>query len=97
MAKSPVDYVKSVNQSLKFGHVSEQFVCDIVRRMKPKQSSGYDDISNYLLKRLINVIKEPLTVVINKSLATGVFPDLMKTAKVVPLYKGRSQEMVDSY
>ena len=36
--------------------------------MKSKASSGYDDISNALLKRLVSVINVPMCIIFNKSL-----------------------------
>ena len=59
--------------------------------------SGYDDISNVLLKKLIVVTKEPLCIVFNKSLTTGQFPDLLKIAKVQPLYKSGERYLADNY
>ena len=50
----------------------------IIRSLKPKNSSGYDDISNKLLKELHPIILQPLTEVINKSLHEGIFLDDMK-------------------
>ena len=57
--------------------------------MIPKNSSGYDNISNKLLKKLLPSLIEPLTIIFNKSLSEGVFPEAMKRADVVPLYKSK--------
>ena len=57
--------------------------------MIPKNSSGYDNISNKLLKKLLPSLIEPLTIIFNKSLTEGVFPEAMKRADVVPLYKSK--------
>ena len=40
-----------------------------------------------LLKRLATHVVSPLTVMINQSLCTGIFPEKLKVAKVIPLYK----------
>ena len=42
-------------------------------------------------------IVEPLCMVINESMSTGKFPDLMKLAKVVPLYKGKARDIEMNY
>ena len=65
--------------------------------MQPKLSKGPDGLSNFLLKQLANVLKGPLTVVINKSLSRGEFPDLLKLARVVPLFKAGEMELLDNY
>ena len=86
-----------INDKLLFKTVTESYVCKLVAAIKPKSSSGIDDISNRLLKDIIAVIKVPLTIVINKSLMEGVFPDLMKIAKIIPLHKGGEQNLPDNY
>ena len=55
--------------------------------MKNKQSAGHDDISNFILKGLISSIADPLAHIFNASILSGVFPEQMKIAKVIPLYK----------
>ncbi len=70
----------------------------IVQKLKSKSSSGYDGISNTLLKFIIKEISMPLNVVFNKSLKEGIFPDKMKLAEVIPLYKSKGQkDMMNNY
>ena len=83
----PTKYVRRVETKMKFSPVSEGELCKIVLNLKDKSSSGLDGISNILLKKLISVIKQPLCVIINSSLNTGIFPSLMKIAKIVSLFK----------
>ena len=52
-----------------------------------KNSSGKDEISNKLLKSIKDEIAKPLTIIINQSLKTGIFPEALKIAKVKLLYK----------
>ena len=55
--------------------------------MKNKQSAGHDDISNFILKGVISSIADPLAHIFNASILSGVFPEQMKIAKVIPLFK----------
>ena len=95
--KNPIDYVKQISDHLIISPVSEQYVCRVVANLKPKRSCGYDHISNVLLKNLISVIKLPVCIILNKSLLTGEFPELMKLAKVLPLHKSISKMQPDNY
>ena len=70
--------------------VCEQEIAKIISKLPAKHSSGYDNISNVLLKRLSSVLSPILCKLCNMSLTTGTFPDAMKIAKVVPLYKGKN-------
>ena len=45
----------------------------------------------------MNVIKGPLCQIFNKSLQTGIFPNLMKIAKVIPLHKSGDTAIPDNY
>ena len=69
----------------------------VIDKLKNKHSSGHDNISNYLIKKLKNVIVLPLTIIINKSLQEGYFPSRMKTAEVVPLHKGKEWSNKNNY
>ena len=60
-------------------------------------SSGHDDISNILLKSLRTSLSYPLTIIMNQSLETGVFPDRMKLAEVIPLYKNKAMDHLVNY
>ena len=44
-------------------------------------------MSNSLIKKIINVVAEPLCHIFNRSLTTGYIPVQLKEAKVVPIYK----------
>ena len=81
---------RQILTSFSFNLVDTTEVDKILKDFKPKTSSGSDGISMKLLK----LIKEPmlpsLTILINQSLATGIFPDKFKIAKITPLIKKRT-------
>ncbi|XP_065575185.1 uncharacterized protein LOC136036786 [Artemia franciscana] len=61
--------------------------------LKRGNSTSVDDISTNLLKKISGVIYEPLAHVINTSIKNGVFPDLLKKAKIIPIFKkGEAQD-----
>ena len=70
--------------------IGEQEIAKIISKLPAKHSSGYDNISNVLLKRLSSILSPILCKLCNMSLNTGTFPDTMKIAEVVPLYKGKN-------
>ena len=49
-------------------------------------SCGHDNISSSILKCIAHKICECLTLIINQSITTGIFPENLKIAKVVPIY-----------
>ncbi len=62
-----------------------------------KTSCGNDKINMSLVKNVINCIVLPLTHVCKLSLAQGIFPDNMKTARVLPLYKAGYRQDFSNY
>ena len=56
-----------------------------------------DVLPVYILKYLSIYISPVLTNLINKSLATGKFPDIFKLARVVPIHKGGNSYAPNNY
>ena len=73
--------------SFNFTYILPHDIVKIIRNLRPKSNAGDDNISTKLLKEIEHVISRPLSIIINESLCTGIFPDKLKIAKVIPLYK----------
>ena len=69
----------------------------LIKSLPNKMSSGHDEINNVMLKSLCSAISYPLQLVFNQSIATGTFPDKMKIAEVIPVYKGKQRDLVINY
>ena len=74
-----------------------QEIVKIVSMLPNKFSSGHDNISNILLKEIVDQIAQVLVEVFNKSMMLGEFPSIMKLAEVVPLYKGKEHFLETNY
>jgi Reverse transcriptase (RNA-dependent DNA polymerase) len=77
--------------------VTRKEVLDIINKIKNKKSSGHDNISPFLLKKCAMAFSEPLTYLINQSFAEGKFPNALKIAKVIPLYKKGNVNDIGNY
>ena len=88
---------RKANCALKFEPITVDTINRIIGDLKPKTSTGVDNISNKLLKFVKNVISEPLSIIINQMLKLGIFPDSLKISKVVPLYKKDDQTNLSNY
>jgi hypothetical protein len=69
----------------------------IVTKLAPKMSCGFDSISVKLIKQIIGNIAAPLCKIFNKSLSIGVFPDLLKIARIIPIFKSGDSEDLKNY
>jgi hypothetical protein len=72
-------------------------ITDIVSNLKNSKGIGLDGFSTTVVKKVITQISEPLTKIFNKSLETGVFPQKLKLAKVIPVYKTEDKLLVNNY
>ena len=77
--------------------VSTKEIKNIIKSLKPKNSSGYDGISSKLLKISSPFITSPLTHICNKSISSGTFPDCLKYAVVKPSFKKGDKTKLFNY
>ena len=88
--KNISDYLSEINTSEKSIYLNPtdpMEILHIINNLANKNSSGWDSISNRLLKEMKHVLCKPLSVLFNRSITTGIFPNIFKNADVIPLYK----------
>ncbi len=66
--------------------VTEDELIKIIKILN-KKSAGEDNIPPNIVKACQNHLLKPLLILINRSLNEGIFPDNLKIAKVIPIYK----------
>ena len=94
------DYLKNIKTNPNTMYLHPITPTEILRhidRLPSKNSSGYDGISNRLLKSIKHAIKIPLTKIFNLSISTGEFPENMKLAEVIPLFKKCAIDIMENY
>ena len=69
----------------------------LLQTLDKKKSFGVDEIHPFLLSTAAIEIFKPLTDIINLSITQGVFPDSLKVAKVIPIFKQGSQLLPNNY
>ena len=88
--KSPLDYLSFQNESSFFiSPASPEEIKVSINSLKSGKAVGPHSIPIYLLKILSEYIAVPLCDIVNESFSSGIFPDMMKLAKVIPLYNGQ--------
>ena len=89
--KIPVNDYPHASYHFSFNTQPQIVLKIIIGDLKPKSSSGYDNLSSKLLKEIKCIISRALSIIINQSLCSGIFPNNLKLAKVIPLYKKEDQ------
>ena len=92
------DYMKErKNNSMFIGGGTEYDVMKVVNNLKKKVSKDCNDIDMTIIKTIIDEIVTPFTYICNQSFLSGTFPNKMKLAKVIPLYKTGKQNVFTNY
>ena len=76
-----------VKDSFFLNPASPQEIFDIILSFDLKKSLCPNSIPIYILKISNNFLSAALAEIINLSFKTGIFPDLCKLAKVIPIFK----------
>ena len=95
---SATNYIRQgrLKDSIFLNPTSEEEIRNIIKLLK-NGSSGWDEISAKIIKISCSPLLKPLCHIFNLSLFTGVFPDELKLAKVVPLYKAGDAQKFSNY
>ena len=85
------------NQSMYLFRTNENECLKVIQQLRSKHSSGPDNISNVVLKSCARAIALFIAELINIYFESGVYPDMLKKAKVIPLYKSGCCKDLNNY
>ena len=66
-------------------------VCEVLQYLDDDSAVGPDRVHPLVLKSCASQIAVPLTMIFNRSLATGMLPDVWLESVVIPLFKAKSR------
>ena len=77
--------------------VTSDEITRIIYNFPNNKVPGIDNINSKLLKEVSDIVVDPLAYIFNLSFATGIVPDLLKIAKVIPIYKKGERNLPSNY
>ena len=94
----PLEYLTNSNiaETMYLSPTNAHEVEKIIKEIR-NSSPGYDEISSKILKCTYHLYLPTLVHLLNLSLTEGVFPNEMKIARVVPLYKSGDVRLIKNY
>ena len=92
----PMSYVNNCNNSIVIPPITIAEVRQTILSFN-NSSSGWDNFSAIVAKQSIDSYIEPLTCLINRSFADGIFPNELKLARVVPIFKSGDSANLSNY
>ena len=91
-------YLKNPRQSsMYFYPTNELEIIKIVKELKMGYSTGFDDVSTFVVKKVIHSIVTPLVYIFNLSLSTGRVPNNLKIGKIIPVFKKGDKHLFSNY
>ena len=69
----------------------------IITNLKTNKAAGDDNVRPGLLKRCSESLTKPITHIINLSFSTGIVPEQLKLAKVIPVFKKNDKQDPGNY
>jgi hypothetical protein len=96
-ASSHMKFVLPVANTFFSFEVTHNELFNVVTSLPSKTSSGFDKLSTRNLKLIFPYISDTVLKIVNKSFRTGIFPDILKIARVIPIHKGGSKDKLINY
>ena len=93
----PTQHIKPNAASFFCAPTDPTEIINIVKSANSSKSSDVDNIDPYFVQKSILHIANQLAHIFNQSLQTGIVPDKLKIAKVIPLYKNDNPELFKNY
>ena len=95
---SPTDFLTDDHQgSIFLGPCTGEEIRETCSKLAKKKSKGPDTIPTNMILSCMHELQEILADCINTSFSSGVFPNCLKQANVVPLYKKKARTDPTNY
>ena len=93
---NPLSYINTNINSIYIPDILKNEIITVIYSLK-NSSPGYDEMSASISKQCLDTYIDPLTYLINLSINQGIFPDELKIAKVLPIYKSDDKHLIQNY
>ena len=78
-------------------YTDEDEILKIIKNLKSNKSSGPNSIPIHILKFYADIFCKPISKLVNLSFSQGVFPESLKLAKVIPIFKKNDPQICSNY
>ena len=76
---------------------TDEEISDTISDLNISKSTGPNSIPTKVMKQIKNLILAPLAKLINRSFHIGAFPNILKIAEVIPIFKSESRVACNNY
>ena len=86
-----------INHTFNFHPVEESVINAIIDHLPNKTSQGNDQLSTKNLKIIKYELIKPITLIANQCINTGIFPNDLKIAKLIPVLQNGDKTSINNY
>ena len=86
--KQALGYVDRNEKSIVFYEITHKEIENAIYMLKNKSSNVQDGINNKIIKLSLPVISVKICSLFNQCVKSGYFPQGLRMAKVIPIFKG---------
>ena len=84
-------------KTMVLSYTDEKEVSKILQTLKNKKGYGHDGISNEMLKCCSPIVEKYILKAFNRCIDTQKFPNFLKVAKVVPIFKKGERDSPENF
>ena len=92
----PLSYIERSNNAITDPIITVDGIKTIVSQLN-NSAAGHDGLPPSIMKQLSVEFAVPLTYLIHSSIIQGDFPEELKLAKVLPIYKADDEQLIQNY
>ena len=85
------------NKTMYIRPTNEKEISEILENLNKHSAPGQDNITIKEIHIIKKLIVPYLVVLINNIFLTGIFPDILKTGKITPIYKSGDKSDIQNY
>ena len=93
----PISPANSPSPNLSSISCSPDEIHHLLSTVKAKTVCGHDEISSHMLHNTASSIHTFLSVLFNKSLDTGIFPEAWKVSNISPIFEAGDPKLASNY
>ena len=91
------NFQPTCNALLQSLDIDREKVTKLIRALDTTKAHGCDEISISMIKICDTSIVEPLCLIFEKCLETGIYPSLWKKANIIPVHKKENRQSKQNY
>lgn len=95
--RNPLDTLNPICESIFLQPSTPNEIINIISKLKSNKAAGPDNLPTHVIKRNATRFSNILNKCFNLIISTGQYPDCLKIAKVVPVFKSGDPCSLDNY